>query len=102
MLKPSTCALALLAVTSVALGQTTGEARTVGPGRIVCNAAFCELGIGTQPKRRLRINVSALPETDIKRLRKCTGVSKPCVVTVEGTQLGDPMKIMADSIHWED
>ncbi len=85
-----------------ALAQQNEGARTVGPGRIVCNASFCELGSGAHPKQRFRINVSALPEAEVRRLRKCTGVSKPCIVTVEGTQLGDPMKIMADSIQWQE
>ena len=85
-----------------ALAQQTGGARTVGPGRIVCNASFCELGSGVHVKQRFRINASALPEADIRRLRKCTGVSKPCIVTVKGTQLSDQMKIIADSIEWQD
>ena len=102
MLKPWTQTLALLAIATAALAQTADQPLTLGPGRIVCNAAFCELGIGTQPKQRFRINVSVLPEADTKRLRKCTGVSKPCMVTIEGTQLGDPMKIMANSIQWQE
>jgi hypothetical protein len=35
-------------------------------------------------------------------LRKCTGVAKPCIVTIEGTEQGDPMKIMASDIHWQE
>lgn len=85
-----------------ALAQQTGGARTVGPGRIVCNASFCELGSGAHAEQRFRINASALPEADIRRLRKCTGVAKPCIVTVKGTQLSDQMKIIADSIEWQD
>jgi hypothetical protein len=34
-------------------------------------------------------------------LRKCTGVAKPCIVTIQGTQQGDAMKIMAASIRWQ-
>ena len=48
---------------------------TVGPGRIVCNASFCELGSAARPKERVRIIVSRLAESEIRRLRKCTG---PC------------------------
>lgn len=104
--RPASCllGLALLAVapSGSASAQYFGGARSVGPGRIVCNASFCELGSGAHPTQRFRIDVSALPEAEIRRLRKCTGVSKPCIVSVEGTQQGDPMKIMADSIEWQE
>jgi hypothetical protein len=75
---------------------------TIGPGRIVCNASFCELGIGTQPRVRFRVDVSALPEADTRRLRKCTGVSQPCIVTVKGGQVGDTMRIVATGIQWHE
>jgi hypothetical protein len=75
---------------------------TVGPGRIFCNASFCEMGSAARPKERTRIVVSNLSPDDIHRLRKCTGVAKPCIVTVDGTEQGDPMKIMASNIHWQD
>ena len=75
---------------------------TAGPGRIVCNAAFCELGSGARPKERIRVIVSNLPPDEIRRLRKCTGVATPCIVTVDGTAQGDAMKIMASNIHWQD
>src|SRR3954453_5275209 len=41
---------------------------TIGPGRIVCNAAFCELGIGDHPRQRYRVIASNLPEAEIRRL----------------------------------
>lgn len=75
---------------------------TVGPGRIVCNAAFCELGSGARPKERVRVIVSNLPQEEIRHLRKCTGVAKPCIVTIEGTEQGDTMKILASDIHWQE
>jgi hypothetical protein len=75
---------------------------TVGPGRLICNASFCEMGSGARPKERIRVIVSNLPPEEIRRLRKCTGVAKPCIVTIEGTQQGDAMKILASTIHWED
>lgn len=99
LLMAGCCAAA--AFEAPANAQTEAPA-TAGPGRIVCNAAFCELGSGARPKERVRIIVSNLPEDEIHRLRKCTGVSKPCIVTIEGTQQGDPMKIMASDIHWQD
>ena len=75
---------------------------TAGPGRIVCNAAFCELGSGARPKERVRVIVSNLPRDEIRRLRKCTGVAKPCIVTVEGEEQGSPTRIMASDIHWQE
>ena len=80
--------------------QTAAPA-TVGPARIFCTAAFCEMGSGARPKERVRVIVSNLPQEEIHRLRKCTGVGKPCIVTVDGTQQGDPMKILANAIHWQ-
>ena len=92
---------AALAFVATAEAQRAAPA-TAGPGRIVCNAAFCEMGSGARPKERVRIIVSNLPPEEIHRLRKCTGVAKPCIVTIEGTQQGDPMKIMASDIHWQE
>jgi hypothetical protein len=96
----ATC-VAMAAWTPTADAQRAAPA-TVGPGRLICNASFCEMGSGARPKERIRIIVSNLPPEEIRRLRKCTGVAKPCIVTIEGTQQGDAMKIMASSIHWED
>jgi hypothetical protein len=87
----------------VALGASVAvRAATVGPGRIVCNAAFCEMGSGARPKERVRVIVSNLSYDEIRRLRKCTGVAKPCIVTIEGSEQGGPMRIMADSIQWQE
>jgi hypothetical protein len=77
-------------------------ATSIGPGRIVCNATFCELGIGDYPRQRYRVIASALPEAETPRLWTCTGVSKPCIVTVDGIEQGDKMKIMATRIAWQD
>jgi hypothetical protein len=81
---------------------TAAHATTVGPGRIFCNASFCEMGSGARPKERVRVIVSNLSHDEIRRLRKCTGVAKPCIVTIEGTEQGGPMRIMADAIEWQD
>src|SRR5450755_4406483 len=62
---------------------------SIGPGRIVCNASFCELGVGPRPAQRIRVIASGLPEDDTRRLRKCTGVAPPCVVTVDGLEQGE-------------
>jgi hypothetical protein len=92
---------AVLAFVTTADAQRAAPA-TAGPGRIVCNAAFCEMGSGARPKERVRIIVSNLPPDQIHRLRKCTGVAKPCIVTIDWTEQGDPMKIMASDIHWQE
>jgi hypothetical protein len=95
-------ALALLTA-GPALAQSPGsQLQTVGPGRIVCNASFCELGSGVHPEQRFRVDVSALPQAEFRRLRKCTGVSKPCIVAIDGTRLSGSMKIVAESIRWQD
>jgi hypothetical protein len=60
------------------------------------------MGSGARPKERFRVIVSDLPKEEIHRLRKCTGVAKPCIVTIEGIEQSDAMKIMATGIHWQD
>lgn len=96
-----TAGVAAAALAATAQAQRAAPA-TVGPGRIVCNASFCEMGSGARPRERFRVIVSNLPLEEIHRLRKCTGVAKPCIVTIQGTQQGDVMKIMADRISWQD
>jgi hypothetical protein len=95
-----------LLLTGCALAMPANAQRaahaSVGPGRIVCNAAFCELGSGARPKERYRVIVSNLPPDEIRRLRKCTGVSAPCIVSIEGTEQGDQRKILASTIEWQD
>ncbi len=93
---------ALLAVVAAPASAQRAAHAMAGPGRIICNAAFCELGSGARPKERIRVIVSNLPGDEIHRLRKCTGVAKPCIVTVEGTEQGDQMNILATSIHWQE
>jgi hypothetical protein len=99
----SGCALVAAASAHAAFaGDTASGATSIGPGRIVCNAAFCQLGSGARPKERFRVIVSDLPREEIHRLRKCTGVAKPCIVAIDGVEQGSPMRIMATSIHWQD
>jgi hypothetical protein len=83
-------------------GAARADDTTVGPARIVCNASFCEMGSGARPKERVRVIVSDLPQEEIHRLRKCTGVAKPCIVTIQGTEQGGPMRIMATGIRWQE
>ena len=94
-------ALTLMAFPPVTHAQRAAPA-TAGPGRIVCNASFCEMGSSARPKERIRVIISNLPADEIHRLRKCTGVAKPCIVTVEGTQQGDTMKVMASTVSWQE
>jgi hypothetical protein len=96
LIRLAVCLSVALAVPARAL--TT----TVGPARIVCNAAFCEMGSGARPKERVRVIVSNLPPEEIHRLRKCTGIAKPCMVTIDGSEQGGPMRIMATAIHWQE
>jgi len=43
----------------------------------------------------------ALPAEDQTRLSKqCTPKASPCVATVDGTEMGDPLKIKAAKIKW--
>jgi len=93
--------LILLAAEPAADAQRAAMA-SIGPGRIICNASFCELGIADRPGRRVRVIISRLPESDAERLHKCTGVARPCVVTVDGLEQGDQMHIMATGIVWQD
>jgi hypothetical protein len=86
----------------LAWGQTEGQAASAGPGRIVCNATFCEMTVAARTRPRIRVIVSALGAEEIHRLRKCTGVAKPCIVTVDGTAQDHPYRIMATDIHWQD
>ncbi len=92
----------VLAASVVAAEAQQATQVTVGPGRIFCTASFCEMGRGARAQERIRVIVSNLPPDEIRRLRKCTGVAKPCIVTIEGTQQGDVMKIMASAIHWQE
>ncbi|MDB5401195.1 MAG: hypothetical protein QOD93_2532 [Acetobacteraceae bacterium] len=92
---------ATAALVAPAAAQRAAPA-TVGPGRIVCNASFCEMGSGARPKERVRVIVSNLPQEEVRRLRKCTGVAKPCIVTIAGTEQGDQMKILASTIQWQE
>jgi hypothetical protein len=95
-------ATAQTATAQTAGSQTAGvQVASIGPARIVCNASFCQMGSGARPKERFRVIVSDLPKEEIHRLRKCTGVAKPCIVTIEGIERGDPMRIMASSIQWQ-
>ena len=100
---------ALTSGLTLGLGLTlaaTAQAATVGPARIVCNASFCEMGSGARPKERVRVIVSELPREEISRLRKCTGVAKPCIVIIDGIQQDSKRpaspRVLAQAIRWQD
>jgi hypothetical protein len=97
--------LLALCLTLAAIAGANAEASaptSAGPDRIICNAAFCEMGSGAHPRERIRVIVSNLPQEEIRRLRKCTGVAKPCIVIIEGTLDGDQKQVMASSIQWRE
>jgi hypothetical protein len=85
-----------------AMGQADNQTTTAGPSRIICNATFCELVAGPPGRARVRVIVAALPRADTARLRKCTGVAPPCVVTVSGTTEDNSSRIVATEIYWQD
>ena len=96
-------AAALLLASPLAYAQQPSPAATAGPGRITCKTATaCEVGIGTPVKMKFQVNVEALPTADKDRLAKdCKPNGKtPCIVTVTGTEMGDPMKVKAAKISW--
>ena len=91
-----------LVFAAAAAAQATGPATSAGPGRITCGSATaCELGVGVPAKMKYRIDTAALPAADKDRLTKqCTAKAPPCVATVQGTEMGDPMKLKAASIKF--
>jgi hypothetical protein len=74
--------------TTAAWAQAQPAPTSAGPGRIICRAATtCELGIGTPPSIRYRVDASALPDSDKARLvKQCTPKAAPCVATVNGAE----------------
>ena len=93
--------IAALLLSAPAFALPTGPATSVGPGRIICkSAAACELRLGAPAKLKYRINATALSDADKARLiATCTAKAKtPCLVTVQGTEMGDAVKIKAAKI----
>jgi hypothetical protein len=94
----------LLLAPQLARAQTApGTTVSAGPGRITCKTAtICEVGIGTPVSLKFQVNVQALPVEDKDRLSKqCKpGGKTPCIVTVVGAEMGDPMKVKAAKITW--
>jgi hypothetical protein len=99
----ATAVTVVLLTIPLARAQQTGPATSAGPGRITCKSATtCEVGIGTPAKLKFLVNIGSLPAEDKDRLsRQCkpTG-SAMCIVTIQGTEMGDPMKVKAAKITW--
>ena len=94
---------AMLSATASPHAEATGPATSAGPGRITCKTAkLCEIGIGTPAALKFQVDVEALPAADQDRLTKqCKPNGKtPCIATVQGTEMGDPMKVKAAKITW--
>jgi hypothetical protein len=79
---------------TTAWAQAQPVQTSAGPGRITCTAITkCDLGIGTPPSIRYKIDASALPDADKTRLTKqCTAKAAPCIATVDGTDTGAVIK----------
>lgn len=102
-MRRSAALLVVMLAASPAHAQQPGPAASAGPGKIVCRTkTMCVLGIGDPAKIKYQINADALPDADKDRLSKqCTTTGKtPCVVTVQGTEMGDPLKVKAAKITW--
>ena len=97
---------ALVAGTMVSLPAWAADApaTSAGPGRIVCKSAkTCELSIGTAAAMRYHIDIAALPKAEQQRLvQHCKPKQKACVATVDGTEMGDPLKVKAEKIKFYD
>lgn len=97
-------ALALVLPASMAQAvETPGPATSAGPGRAIrTNATTCELGVGSPAKLKYRIDVTALPAGDNDRLSKQCGPKgeNPRIVTFDGNEMSDPVKIEAAKIKW--
>jgi hypothetical protein len=94
---------ALLIAAPLAQAQQPGPATSAGPGKITCRSATsCQLGIGDPAQIMYEIDVDALPAADKERLGKqCAPDGKtPCVVTVQGTEMSDPLIVKAAKITW--
>ena len=94
--------LAVTLLTVPALAHAD-PATSAGPGKLVCKtAAKCELGIGDPVQMRYQIDPSALPDADKTRIGdQCKPkATKPCIVTIQGTENGDALKVKAASIKW--
>ncbi len=48
----------------------------------------------------MRVIISLLPEPQVSRLRRCTGV-RTCDVIVDGIEQRNPTRIVASTIEWQ-
>lgn len=94
--------VAAASVVALPAWAANGPATSAGPGRILCSSASkCELSIGTSSAMRYHIDIAALPQADKQRLvQHCKPRQKACVATVDGTEMGDPLKVKAEKIKF--
>jgi hypothetical protein len=72
---------------SATWAQSPAATTSAGPGRIICGSATsCDLGVGTPPSIRYKIDPSSLPDADKTRLKQCTAKAAPCVATATGSE----------------
>jgi hypothetical protein len=103
VLTTGSAVVALIFATPVAVAHPLGPATFAGRGRITCRGGtMCVLGIGDPAQIEYQVDVDALPATDEDRLSKqcVVGGGAPCVVTVQGTEMDDPLKVKAMKITW--
>ena len=91
------CGVLVVAATlygTAAWAQAQPATASAGPGRIICSAITrCDLGIGTPPSIRYRIDASALSDADKARLvKQCTAKGTPCVATITGSTTNSGIK----------
>ena len=94
-------AAAALAVLVASLAAAAEPAVSAGPGTIACKgAAHCIVGIGSPASIKYTVDATALPDADKARLKTCAAGKPPCIATVTGTEMGDPLKVKASAIKW--
>ena len=88
---------------SLAQTQRAGPAIAAGTGRILRETAKDrEPGLGRRAKMNYRIDPDALPADDKECLTKMykPGGRTPCIATVNGTEVDDPLQVRATKIKW--
>ena len=75
---------------------------SAGPGTVTCkDPAHCVVGIGSPPSIKYTVDATALSAEDKTRLKTCVAGKPACIATVAGTENGDPLKVKAASIKWQ-
>ena len=101
VLTTGSAVVALIFAVPIAVAQPPGPETSSGPSRITCRGGtMCVPGIGDPAQIGYQVDVGALPATDKDRPSKqcAVGGGTPCVVTVQGTEMDDPLKVKAMKI----